>query len=90
MYGSSLDVKIGFNDVFGGDNEITYSYKDPVTGKTVSDKFIYNDDNTKLQSEVDSKINEIIDAYNAKQASGKNKPVGSGASGKVDAFGNPV
>ena len=79
VYGSSLDVKIGFNDVLAsGDNEITYSYKDPVTGKTVSDKFIYDDDNTKLQSEVDAKINEIIDAYNANQASGKNKPDVSG------------
>jgi len=79
-YGSSLDVVVSYNDVVAsGDNEIIYSYKDPVTGKKVSDKFIYNDDNTKLQSEVDSKINEIIDAYNTSRASGEKKPVVSGS-----------
>jgi hypothetical protein len=78
-YGSSLGIEVSYNDKFGsGDNEIIYSYKDPVTGKVVSDKFIYNDDNTKLQSEVDKKINEIIDAYNASRASGENAPGGSG------------
>jgi hypothetical protein len=78
-YGSSLGIEVSYNDKFGsGDNEIIYSYKDPVTGKVVSDKFIYNDDNTKLQSEVDKKINEIIDAYNASRESGKNAPGGSG------------
>ena len=78
-YGSSLDIEVSYNDVYAsGDNEIIYSYKDPVTGKVVSDKFIYNDDNTKLQSEVDKKINEIIDAYNASRESGKNAPGGSG------------
>jgi hypothetical protein len=74
-YGSSLNIEVSYNDVYAsGDNEIIYSYKDPVTGKVVSDKFIYNDDNTKLQSEVDKKINEIIDAYNASRASGENTP----------------
>jgi hypothetical protein len=78
-YGSSLGIEVSYNDKFGsGDNEIIYSYKDPVTGKVVSDKFIYNDDNTKLQSEVDKKINEIIDAYNASRASGETTPGGSG------------
>lgn len=78
-YGSSLGIEVSYNDVYAsGDNEIIYSYKDPVTGKVVSDKFIYNDDNTKLQSEVDKKINEIIDAYNASRESGKNTPGGSG------------
>ena len=78
-YGSSLGIEVSYNDVYAsGDNEIIYSYKDPVTGKVVSDKFIYNDDNTKLQSEVDKKINEIIDAYNASRESGENTPGGSG------------
>jgi len=78
-YGSSLNIEVSYNDVFAsGDNEIIYSYKDPVTGKVVSDKFIYNDDNTKLQSEVDKKINEIIDAYNASRASKKNTSEDSG------------
>ena len=89
-YGSSLAITVDSNDEWGGENTITVKYKDPVTGKVVPHTFKYNDDNTKLQSEVDAKINEIIDAYNTSRASGENKPVGSGASGKVDAFGNVI
>ena len=89
-YGSSLAITVDSNDEWGGENTITVKYKDPVTEKIVPHTFKYNDDNTKLQSEVDAKINEIIDAYNTSRASGENKPVGSGASGKVDAFGNVI
>jgi len=74
-YGSSLGIVVDSNDEWGGENTITVKYKDPVTGKVVPHTFKYNDDNTKLQSEVDAKINEIIDAYNTSRASGENKPV---------------
>ena len=71
-------------------NEIVVTYRDPVTGNVVPHTFKYKEDNTKLQSEVDAKINKIIDAYNTSRASGKNKPKGSGASPTVDAFGNVI
>ena len=74
-YGSSLGIVVDSNDEWGGENTITVKYKNPVTGKVVNHTFKYNDDNTKLQSEVDAKINEIIDAYNTSRASGENKPV---------------
>tara|TARA_R100001369_G_scaffold17944_3_gene33348 strand:- start:287 stop:2392 length:2106 start_codon:yes stop_codon:yes gene_type:complete len=74
-YGSSLAITVDSNDEWGGENTITVKYKDPVTGKVVDHTFKYNDDNTKLQSEVDAKINEIIDAYNTSRASGEDKPV---------------
>ena len=77
-YGSSLDVKVSYKDESGGVNSITVTYKDPVTGNVVPHTFKYDDDNTKLQSEVDAKINEIIDAYNASRESGENTPGGSG------------
>ena len=89
-YGSSLDIKVDSKDESGYTNSITVTYRDPVTGKKDTHTFKYNEDNTKLQSEVDAKINEIIDAYNSSKASGKNKPVGSGASPNVDAFGNVI
>ena len=74
-YGSSLAITVDSNDEWGGENTITVKYKDPVTEKIVPHTFKYNDDNTKLQSEVDAKINEIIDAYNTSRASGEDKPV---------------
>ena len=90
-YGSSLDIKVEGVDVdYNSTNEIVVTYKDPVTGNIVPHTFKYKEDNTKLQSEVDAKINEIIDAYNSSKASGKNKPVGSGVSPKVDAWGNVI
>lgn len=89
-YGSTLSIKVDSKDESGYTNSITVKYKDPVTEKQTSYTFKYNEDNTKLQSEVDAKINEIIDAYNTSRESGKNTPGGSGASGKVDAFGNVI
>ena len=90
-YGSSLDIKVEGVDVdYDSTNEIVVTYRDPVTGKKDTHTFKYNEDNTKLQSEVDAKINEIIDAYNTRRASGKNKPEGSGASPTVDIFGNVI
>ena len=77
-YGSSLDIKVDSKDESGYTNSITVSYRDPVTGKKDTHTFKYNEDNTKLQSEVDAKINEIIDAYNTSRASGENAPGGSG------------
>jgi len=77
-YGSSLDVKVSYKDESGGVNSITVTYKDPVTGNVVPHTFKYDDNPTSLQSEVDAKINEIIDAYNASRESGKNTPGGSG------------
>ena len=77
-YGSTLGIKVDSKNESGYTNSITVKYKDPVTGKVVPHTFKYNDDNTKLQSEVDAKINEIIDAYNTSRESGKNTPGGSG------------
>ena len=77
-YGSTLGIKVDSKDESGYTNSITVKYKDPVTEKQTSHTFKYNEDNTKLQSEVDAKINEIIDAYNTSRESGKNTPGGSG------------
>ena len=89
-YGSSLDIKVSSKDESGSTNSITITYKDPVTEKEVPVTFEYEEDNAKLQSDVDAAINKIIDAYNSSKASGKNKPVGSGVSPKVDAWGNVI
>ena len=87
-YGSSLDIKVEGVDVFAkSTNEIVVSYRDPVTGKKDTHTFKYKEDNTKLQSEVDVKINEIIDAYNTSKSGSKPTP---GVTGKVDAFGNVI
>ena len=74
-YGSSLSITVDSFDETGYTNSITVKYRDPVTGEMDKKKFLYDEDNTKLQSEVDAHINKIIDAYNTSRASGENKPV---------------
>ena len=87
-YGSSLNIEVSYNDVYAsGDNEIIYSYKDPVTEKQIPVTFKYKEDNAKLQSDVDAEINKIIDAYNTSKS---NKKSSTSSSGKLDVFGNPI